>query len=248
MCRMIATISPSPMPIYAPLELVDALGYLALRGRSSDGLGHPHGWGIIALREGQIVEYYRSTEPAWRASFDDAFKADLLMLHARRASKGEVRLENTHPMLRLAGGRLWGLAHNGTIHNWEALLEEGEGEAMLGDTDTEALLIYLSKADDLRSAIERLSKLKDDSDRLGVESISCLLTDGSSLLACRGASKKHDYYTLNWSGVEWEDGTESLVFSSEPLERWGPWNPVRNWSAVLVRRVVEGLEVEEVEL
>ncbi len=247
MCRMVAAISPSPMPVYAPLELADALGHLALRGRSSDGLAHPHGWGILAFRGGQLVEYHRSIEPAWRSSLDEAFRADLLILHARKASKGEVRLENTHPMVRLVGGRLWGLAHNGTIHGWEDLLEEGERGEMLGSTDTEALLIHLSKAGDLQSVIERLSKLKDDVDRLRVESITCLLTDGSSLLACRGASMKHDYYTLNWARKGWEE-TESLVFSSEPLEGWGPWTPLRNWSAMLVRRVAGGLEVDEVDI
>ncbi len=118
---------------------------------------------------------------------------------------------------------------------------------MLGSTDTEALLIHLSKAGDLQSVIESLSKLKDDVDRLRVESITCLLTDGSSLLACRGASMKHDYYTLNWARRGWEE-TESLVFSSEPLEGWGAWTPLRNWSAMLVRRVAGGLEVDEVDI
>ncbi|MDK2464403.1 MAG: class II glutamine amidotransferase [Candidatus Korarchaeota archaeon] len=247
MCRMIAAISPSAMPVYAPLELVDALGRLALRGKSSDGLGHPHGWGILGLRRGHVVEYHRSTEPAWRASLDEAFRADLLILHARKASKGEVRLENTHPLVRLVGGRFWGLAHNGTIHGWEGLLEEGEREEMLGSTDTEALLIHLSKAGDLQSVMERLSELKESVDRLGVESITCLLTDGSSLLACRGASKRPDYYTLSWTRRGWK-GIESLVFSSEPLEGWGAWTPLRNWSALLVRRVAGGLEVDEVDL
>jgi len=244
MCRMIAAISPYPLPAGAPVRLARELGRLSLWGRSSDGRGHPHGWGILGLRGGRLVEYHRSTEPAWGSNYGEAFSADILLLHARKASKGEVRLENTHPFVTLRGGGIWGLAHNGTIHGWERLLPQDRRADMLGSTDSEALLLSLSERGDLLSAFESLSALRDRSEELGVESATCLLTDGSSLLAFRGGSKKLDYYTLHWCRFDW-DGVESLIFSSEPLEGIGGWRPLDNWSAILVRRVEGGLEVEE---
>lgn len=245
LCRMVAAISPEPLPIYAPIEMVDILASLALRGRSRDGMGHPHGWGMLAFLRGQLVAYVRSLKPAWQAEFREGFRADLLLLHARRTSVGEVLIKNTHPFVRLHEGRLWGLAHNGTIERWEALVGDRRGD-MLGDTDSEALLVYLSLAGSLRNAAAKLRELRSRIEELGLKSATNILTDGESLLASKATAEGENACTLYWTTRDW-GGVESLVLSSEPIREWGDkWEEVPNWSSLLVEKARGGLLVEYV--
>lgn len=243
MCRMVAAISPEPLPVYVPVEMSEILANLALRGKSRDHMGHPHGWGMLAFSRGRLVTYVRSLRPAWQAEFREGFRADLLLLHARRTSMGEVLIENTHPFVRLHGGRLWGLAHNGTIERWEALVG-GQRKDMLGGTDSEALLLYLSSAGTLGDAAAKLRELRSRAQELGLKSATCILTDGEGLLASKAAVEREDFYTLFWTTRDW-GGVESLVLSSEPIPEWGDeWEEIPNWTSLLVEKVKGGIQVE----
>ena len=142
MCRMAAFLSAEPLRGYEVEDFLDALANVASRGRTVEdtGMGHPHGWGAVAFREGRILLYVRETLPMWRRGFYARFRADLVLAHARAASIGDVSFDNTHPFAAASSGKTWFLAHNGSIGG----LEEEE-KNLLGKTDSEALLLRITR-------------------------------------------------------------------------------------------------------
>lgn len=80
---------------------------------------HPDGWGLAYLDEQKQWKIHRSIRPF----FDDPdlklFKdlsTTLAIIHLRRSSVGDLRLENTHPFwYQLEGKEEFIFCHNGTI-------------------------------------------------------------------------------------------------------------------------------------
>jgi glutamine amidotransferase len=107
------------------------------------GLTGPHkdGWGI-AYVEGRDAQVIREPSPAASSPFarfieKAPMQSSLVMSHIRRATRGRVALENTHPFARELGGRLHVFAHNGTLD-----LRDAPGLGLgrfrpIGETDSE---------------------------------------------------------------------------------------------------------------
>lgn len=79
-------------------------------------------------------------------------KRDSLILHARKASAGGIKIENTHPFEAEYQGKKWFFCHNGTINDSFDYRETGEIERininlekrrLYGDTDTEKYFYYI---------------------------------------------------------------------------------------------------------
>lgn len=227
MCRMAALISSSPLRGFEVEDFVEKVAQMASRGRTLDerGMGHPHGWGMAAFMKGRLVLYVRETSPLWRREFYARFRSDLLLVHARAASIGEVSFENTHPFSLIAGGRLWFLAHNGSVRD----LRE---EKALGKTDSEAIMIRLLHGMDEvtpQRLADRIKRFRDEYwDALS--SITFLLANDSELYALKGAKERPDYFNL------YVKRGDNMVISSEPLDR-GDWEELENWTLLALRRV-----------
>lgn len=112
----------------------------------SHGTHHPHGWGM-AFFYGNVV----SLEKEPKASFKSEYlkkrlmtniESDKMIAHIRLATKGSIDYENTHPFVtRDNCGRVWTLAHNGTIFECgatAAFIHEQQGQ-----TDSERILCYI---------------------------------------------------------------------------------------------------------
>ena len=113
------------------------------RGGSTDH--HADGWGI-AFFEGPGCRVFLDSKPAVESAVAELVRSYPIRsmnvsAHIRKATKGRVALENTHPFLRELWGRYWIFAHNGTLENFSPRLS-GHYQPV-GTTDSELAFCYL---------------------------------------------------------------------------------------------------------
>ncbi len=90
------------------------------RGGGTDH--HADGWGI-AFFEGKGLRLFVDPLSAAESPIADflqhyPLKSKNIIAHVRKATYGEVSLQNTHPFTRELWGRHWVFAHNGDLHNY----------------------------------------------------------------------------------------------------------------------------------
>lgn len=120
---------------------------------------HPDGWGLATFHDGipsiekEPVRATRS--PYLAARLTEPVEAADAIAHIRKATVGAMDRVNCHPFVgRDNRGRVWTLAHNGTIFRGDALgpyfaVQEGR-------TDSERILLHLlSRADARQDALGR---------------------------------------------------------------------------------------------
>ncbi|HUP94857.1 MAG TPA: class II glutamine amidotransferase [Burkholderiales bacterium] len=123
------------------------------RGGSTDT--HADGWGI-AFFEGPGCRIFLDSKPAVESAIAELVRnypihSMNVIAHIRRATKGIVALENTHPFMRELWGRYWLFAHNGTLANFSPALSGYYRP--VGTTDSERAFCYI---------LERLRKAFPD--------------------------------------------------------------------------------------
>ena len=74
-----------------------------------------------------------------------------VIAHIRKATQGQVALENCHPFVRELWGRYWVFAHNGDLKDFQPMLDGPYRP--VGNTDSELAFCYLLQ--ELRSALRR---------------------------------------------------------------------------------------------
>lgn len=180
---------------------------------------HGDGWGGAWL-EGQklhVIHSMRSCLEDPRLNELDHLETDLLVLHARRASRpGNASLEDTHPFLVEHNGCSWAFCHDGILNDLK-LLRPAPGLIPTGKIDSERLfyhiLNYLDEDDAERSIVSSLEPLED------YTALHCLLVGSDRLFA---VAKRHPYQSMPEYHALWEGRGENLhVISSEPLEGIG---------------------------
>jgi predicted glutamine amidotransferase len=225
MCRLFGAAASAPVD----------LSFELLRSDNSvlrQSERHDSGWGSA---------YYRNGEPEVRrfpqaAHADESFTeatggfARLVMVHVRRATIGDLKLENTHPFSRGS----YTYCHNGTILKAQTLVPLADREPA-GDTDSERFFNLLMTGFDpgdvigsLRRAVETVIEL------CRFSALNCLFCDGRHLYAYRLG-----LYRLFWlvRSVDLDADTEThyhvhmerphaehvLLVSSEKLDEEQPW-------------------------
>ncbi len=178
------------MSANVPTDIVFSVTGLIERG----GRTGPHrdGWGI-AFYEGRGCRLFRDPAPSIDspvAQFIKHYpiKSRTVISHIRRANRGKVCLENTHPFVRELWGRMWCFAHNGQL---KGIKKRGlKFYQPVGTTDSEHAFCWL--LDRIREqfptpprSAKRLhgyiSELGWELDALGVANF--LLSDSQSLYA-----------------------------------------------------------------
>lgn len=196
MCRMAGIVFRRRFPT----EVLADLKEIAQNGRVPDesAPGHPHGWGVVSFRKQVPFYLTRSTDPIFRdPDFGSVIKAveeipppNILIAHARHASKGVVKEDNTHPFIE--GSVV--LAHNGTIQG----MEPPSKRRPRGETDSERLALVLAELYDekrdlrsaMRSLVEEVIRGKE------FTAAVVLASDGKALAGYRDYSRNGDYYDL----------------------------------------------------
>jgi predicted glutamine amidotransferase len=153
---------------------------------------HADGWGI-AFFEGRGVRLFLDPQPSAQSQVAELvrgypIRSCNVIAHIRKATQGQVSLENTHPFQRELWGRYWVFAHNGNLPDFRPAFD---GSFLpVGDTDSERIFCWLLQnlrkrfddalppRDELFAELHRLTlPLSDEG------SLNFLLSDGEWLIA-----------------------------------------------------------------
>jgi predicted glutamine amidotransferase len=226
MCRLFGAVASAPVD----------LSFELLRSDNSvlrQSERHDSGWGSAYYKDG-LPDIRRFAQAAHA---DEAFteitggRTRLAMVHVRRATIGDLKLENTHPFDH---GR-YTYCHNGTILKANDLIPLADRRPA-GDTDSERffnLLMTDFDHDDVVGSLRRT--VETVVERCGFSALNCLICDGQRLYAYRLG-----LYRLFWlvRSVDLDADTDThyhvhmerphaehvLLVSSEKLAEEPPWN------------------------
>lgn len=147
MCQLLGMNCNVPTDICFSFE-----GFSARGGRTDV---HQDGWGI-AFFEGLGCRLFIDSKPAIVSPVAEVVRrypihSTNVIAHIRKATQGEIALENCHPFIRELWGRYWVFAHNGNLENFNP--ERAGFYKPVGKTDSEkAFCLILEK---LRSTFPR---------------------------------------------------------------------------------------------
>jgi glutamine amidotransferase len=119
--------------------------FTGFRERGGNTDHHADGWGI-AFFEGKGLRLFIDHESAAQspmAAFLQSYplKSRNIIAHVRKATVGEVALENAHPFVRELWGRHWVFAHNGDLKDYHPKLHSHFQP--VGSTDSERAFCWL---------------------------------------------------------------------------------------------------------
>jgi glutamine amidotransferase len=126
-----------------PTDIVFSFTGFAHRGGRTDT--HHDGWGI-AFFEGSGVRHFVDHQAAIASPIAELIKhypikSLNVIAHIRKATQGQVALENCHPFVREMWGRYWVFAHNGDLKGFEPVLDGPYRP--VGNTDSERAFCFL---------------------------------------------------------------------------------------------------------
>ena len=126
-----------------PTDIVFSFTGFAMRGGHTDT--HHDGWGI-AFFEGAGVRHFVDHQAAIASPVAELIKrypikSTNVIAHIRKATQGQVALENCHPFVRELWGRYWVFAHNGNLLNFSPVLDGAFRP--VDSTDSELAFCYL---------------------------------------------------------------------------------------------------------
>lgn len=137
MCQLLG------MNCNVPTDICFSFTGFQARGGLTDH--HTDGWGI-SFFEGKGVRQFLDPNASAHSPVADfirtyPIKSKNVIAHIRKATQGEVKLENTHPFVREMWGLYWSFAHNGDLKNFSPHLD---GRYLpVGNTDSEKAFCYI---------------------------------------------------------------------------------------------------------
>jgi predicted glutamine amidotransferase len=197
--------------------------------------GHKDGWGISIYDRGQPRYLGReSTDPLKDSGYDLAVEdigrlhSQIVLGHLRKASCGDNSIENTQPFICSP----WSFAHNGTVYSpaLNRIGNENDSRAYFRTLVDQLPSSNVETA--LAAGVKELRRnITHNGDESGqtYSSLTCLLSDGTSIYALRDFSDEAErgYYTMYYS--LWEEG---IVFCQEKIIN-GVWEEVPNKTLVV---------------
>ena len=131
------------MNCHVPTDICFSFAGFRARGGRTDH--HADGWGI-AFFEGKGVRVFLDPAPSARSPVAELvrqypIRSLNVIAHIRKATQGDVRLENTHPFQRELWGRYWIFAHNGNLKPFAPPLS-GRFQPV-GSTDSELAFCHI---------------------------------------------------------------------------------------------------------
>lgn len=117
MCELLGMSANVPTDI--------CFSFTGLMQRGGNTGPHRDGWGI-AFYEGRGCRTFHDPSPSAESEIARlvqryAIKSRIVVSHIRRANRGRICLENTHPFSRELWGRNWVFAHNGQLRGVKRL-------------------------------------------------------------------------------------------------------------------------------
>jgi glutamine amidotransferase len=184
MCQLLG------MNCNVPTDIVFSFTGFANRGGHTDE--HKDGWGIAFFESAGVrlfVDHQSAiASPVAELIKSYPIKSKKVIAHIRKATQGQIALENCHPFVRELWGRYWVFAHNGDLKNFAPLLDGAFRP--VGTTDSERAFCYLlqqlrRRFGDTPPSLETLkvaiAELTREIATHGV--FNMMLSDGSALFA-----------------------------------------------------------------
>ena len=236
MCRMIATAGAvDPKTLLAAARRMaanDNPRYTHEFREQGPHFRHLDGWGAVWV-DGKRLRTVRRTQSILEDGEADRTVKGLvtpwLVIHARRSSRGQPRMRNTHPFTAGFLGREWAFCHNGSVDDhW--VFHRVPGLVPQGGTDSEQLFHHLLALIGERRAAEGTVAL-EPAVLEGLKLLRtftaahCLLasTDGVLAGAARHPQRGQPGYHALWQGR----APNLHVVSSEPLDE-----PACEWERI----------------
>ncbi len=137
MCQLLG------MNCNVPTDIIFSFSGFQARGGQTDV--HKDGFGI-AFFEGRGVRLFLDPQPSAQSPVAELIrsypiKSKNVVSHIRKATQGEINLENTHPFVRELWGRYWIFAHNGDLKDFKPELDGSYRP--VGTTDSELAFAYI---------------------------------------------------------------------------------------------------------
>ncbi|MCL2309980.1 MAG: class II glutamine amidotransferase [Proteobacteria bacterium] len=183
MCQLLG------MNCNTPTDITFSFSGFVQRGGRTDR--HADGWGI-AFFEGRGVRLFIDSGAACKSPVAELIrhypiKSRNVISHIRKATVGEVSLENNHPFVRELWGRYWVFAHNGDLKHYAPPLRGRF--CPVGGTDSERAFCWLMQelaeayADmpSMEELTRTLTELTPQAARFGT--FNFLLSNGQALWA-----------------------------------------------------------------
>ncbi len=181
MCQLLG------MNCNTPTDVTFSFTGFAQRGGATDH--HADGWGI-AFFEGRGLRHFVDHQPAAQSPVAELIRrypirSRNVVAHIRKATQGEVALENCHPFVRELWGRYWVFAHNGDLKDFHPRLHAGFRP--VGTTDSERAFCWILQelwkshagVPDIDELTRTLRELLPQVARHGT--FNCLLSNGEAL-------------------------------------------------------------------
>jgi predicted glutamine amidotransferase len=137
MCQLLG------MSCNVPTDICFSFTGFQARGGITDE--HQDGWGI-AFFEGRGVRQFLDSRASAHSPIAELvrnypIKSKAVISHIRKATQGQIQLENTHPFMRELWGYYWIFAHNGNLLKFNPKLSGPFSP--VGNTDSETAFCYL---------------------------------------------------------------------------------------------------------
>lgn len=250
-----------PIPYYL-VESANSLSIQAAGGRGPTGeaSGHGDSWGVAWFEADGRFERLAAAESAADSSgfvhaaqaakigTPEAGAATVAIGHLRKASCGDVTVENAHPFVvpyTVDGeSRTLLVAHNGTVKKpllatLVADLDAAGRPEAKSDSDTAVLAGWLGlRAESSENTFEaitaalselftRAKAVSSAEDAIDAYSaVNLLIAVPEGLMALRQFSKDAHYYTLFARPMAASEGRAGWVVASEPSETDTAWEPL----------------------
>ncbi|MDJ0800356.1 MAG: class II glutamine amidotransferase [Calothrix sp. MO_167.B12] len=184
MCQLLGMNCNVPTDICFSFE-----GFAARGGKTDD---HKDGWGI-AFFEGKGCRMFVDAKPSINSPVAELVRSypihsTHVIAHIRKATQGEITLENCHPFRREIWGRYWVFAHNGDLPGFH--LPEMEFYQPVGNTDSEQAFCLILETlrkrfphqqPNLKELYTTLGEITDKISEQGV--FNYLISDGEHFFA-----------------------------------------------------------------
>jgi len=249
MCQLLG------MNCNVPTDICFSFTGFQARGGITDE--HQDGWGI-AFFEGKGVRQFLDSNASAHSPIAELvrnypIKSKTVISHIRKATQGNITLENTHPFMRELWGFYWIFAHNGNLLQFTPELN---GTFLpVGDTDSEIAFCFILqelrlKFGEARPSSEELyAAIHELSLHIGKHGeFNFLFSNGELLFA---HSSTHLSYIIRQAPfktarlkdqelvVDFSDLTSSIdrvaVIATQPLTNDEQWLPMESGSLWLFR-------------
>jgi glutamine amidotransferase len=250
MCQLLGVSFNQPVPPIGPFsQLV------------RNSVMHPDGWGVAYYIDGSTrATIFKEFIPAYQSQLAQflfkysGFSSRTFIAHIRKATKGLVTLDNTHPFNRYHAGREYVFAHNGSLSKPKRLTRLYFKP--IGDTDSERAFCYLL-TQLRRCEIKRvwrddgnwygdvdfqvILKILHEINARAAGSFNCLFSDGEYLFAYRDLQEARNLFWMQYheypqsnstrknlitkkSAIGLADTLQGFIIATQPVMK-GDWQP-----------------------